>query len=67
MRNTAAILLEVIREHNLEVVNFSDKCEGEWTHVIRTTGQASRLDYVLASEKVESRKIFIWQKSEFTI
>ena len=49
------LLLEVIREHNLEVLNFSDKCEGEWTHVIRTTGQASRLDYVLASGSISEQ------------
>ena len=37
----------------MEVINVSEKCVGKWTHVIRTTGKSSRLDYVIADEKVE--------------
>ena len=43
------LLLSLITEYNLKVVNFSNKCSGKWTHVIRTTGKASCLDYVLAT------------------
>ena len=43
------LLLSLLAEHDLKVVNFSDKCSGKWTHVIRTSGKASCLDYVLTT------------------
>ena len=45
------LLENMINEQCLEVLNFSSKCSGKWTHVIRTTGQTSVLDYVLTSKK----------------
>ena len=47
------LLNKVIKEYNLSVVNFSEKCEGKWTHVIRTTGVKSLLDYVISSSMFE--------------
>ena len=47
------LLCELVEEQKLNVMNLSAKCIGKWTHVIRTTGETSRLDYVLAEEKVE--------------
>ena len=43
------LLLNVVYDQSLVVVNFSNKCSGTWTHVIRTTGRMSRLDYALTS------------------
>ena len=45
------LLLDFVKGQSLEVLNFSDKCCGDWTHVIRTTGQASRLDYILTTKE----------------
>ena len=41
-----------ITNHDLSVLNFDDKCTGKWTHVTRTTGAASVLDYVMMSPNV---------------
>ena len=35
------------------VTGPTKKCIGKWTHVIRTTGASSRLDYVLADSNAE--------------
>ena len=55
------LLLNMVRHHDLEVVNFSNKCTGKWTHVIRTSGKESQLDYAIAScgifQKIESMTI----------
>ena len=45
------LLLEFVQGHDLEVLNFSKKCCGDQTHVIRTSGQSSRLDYVLTTKE----------------
>ena len=45
------LLLEFVQGHDLEILNFTDLCCGDQTHVIRTTGQSSRLDYVLTTKK----------------
>ena len=38
---------EVLKEHDLVVLNFNQEiCTGKWTHVKRTTGASSVLDYV---------------------
>ena len=42
-------MLDVVRRHDLEIVSFSKKCTGKWTHVIRTSEKKSQLDYALAS------------------
>ena len=39
------------------MVNISDKCEGKWTYVVRTTGKMYRLDYVLASPVFNTNSI----------
>ena len=40
-------LAGIIENQQLNVLNFDQKCSGKWTHVIRTTGQSSVLDYVM--------------------
>lgn len=47
------LLQRLIEDNSLEVVNFSDKCHGRWTHVIRTSGKTSVIDYVLTSSLTE--------------
>ena len=46
------LLTNVISSHSLDVLNFSPKCTGKWTHVIRTTGASSVLDYALTSSEL---------------
>ena len=43
------LLLNIVQEYHLKFVNFSTKCSGKWTHVVRTSGEASCLDYVLTT------------------
>ena len=43
------LLLEVVDAQQLDVLNFHQKCKGKWTHVIRTTGASSVLDYIMTS------------------
>ena len=47
-------LLDMITTQELEVLNFHQKCEGKWTHVVRTTGSASVLDYVLVGKQLSN-------------
>ncbi len=35
------LLHNILHEHDLHVMNFSNKCTGKWTHEIRTTGAVS--------------------------
>ena len=42
--------LLVVKKYQLSVVNFSEKCSGKWTHVIRTTDEKSVLDYIITNE-----------------
>ena len=44
------LLCELVEKFELEVVNFSEVCDGKWTHAIRTTDAKSVLDYVIASK-----------------
>ena len=44
------LLLELINNQDLDVMNFNNKCKGKWTHVIRTTGASSVLDYMLTDK-----------------
>ena len=48
-------LLELIKEYQLTVMNFSEVCEGKWTHEIRTSKKASVLDYVITSKVLEPK------------
>ena len=49
------LLLNIVNENGLDIVNFSSKCSGKWTHVVRTSGKASRLDYVLTNPELHSK------------
>ena len=44
------LLKEIIDENILEVVNFSSKCLGKWTHEIRTSKRRSVLDYIIVDK-----------------
>ena len=46
------LLLKIIENQDLNVLNFDEKCDGKWTHVIRTTGASSVLDYAMTSESL---------------
>ena len=48
------LLQNMTDEQDLQVINFSSKCSGKWTHSIRTIGQSSVLDYVLSSKKFDT-------------
>ena len=43
---------EIIDENILEVVNFSSKCMGKWTHEIRTSKRRSVLDYIIVDKNM---------------
>ena len=46
------LLIEVIENHELDVLNFHPKCTGKWTHVTRTTGASSVLDYLITCRDI---------------
>ena len=41
------LLKGIVENQQLTVLNFAENCTGKWTHVIRTTGKSSVLDYVM--------------------
>ena len=41
------LLKSIVENQHLTVLNFTETCVGKWTHVIRTTGKSSVLDYVM--------------------
>ena len=45
-------IIIIINEYDLNIVNFTDKCTGKWTHVVRTTGETSLLDYIIVPKTV---------------
>ena len=47
------LLMDLTTNQELKILNFHDKCQGKWTHVIRTTGATSILDYVMTCQEVE--------------
>ena len=51
------LLLNIAEEQHLKFVNFSSKCSGKWTHVIRTSGKSSCLDYVLTTDDVLQKNV----------
>ena len=51
--NSGKYLEEIIKNRNLEVLNFSDKCKGKWTHEVRTNKNKSVIDYVMVSETLK--------------
>ena len=54
------LLMELVESQELKVLNFERKCSGKWTHVIRTTGASSVLDYVsVTSELLKNLKDMI--------
>ena len=48
------LLIELIKNQELDVLNYHDKCVGKWTHVIRTTNSPSVLDYILSPERIST-------------
>ena len=53
LTSNGRLLQQVIESQDLEVLNFSGKCNGQHTHVTRTTGASSTLDYVLISREMD--------------
>ena len=49
------LLLNIIEVNKLSVINFSDKCTGKWTHVIRTREKKSVLDYIIVDDSLKLR------------
>ena len=47
------LLADSVYYQNLTFLNFDDRCHGKWTHVIRTTGASSVIDYVAISTEIE--------------
>ena len=46
---------DLLVEHDLHILNFDkDKCVGKWTHVIRTTGVSSVLDYIAVNTRLKN-------------
>ena len=58
-RNGRLMTKTLIDNCNLEVVNLTEKCSGKWTHVKRTTGDSSAIDYVMVTDlsKIKSMTI----------
>ena len=54
-------LHNILTEHDLPVMNFTDTCTGKWTHEVRTTGATSVIEYVamdsILREKITSMVI----------
>ncbi len=48
-------MCNLANEQHLKIVNNTSRCLGKWTHVIRTTGEKSRLDYVLVDSKCDEK------------
>ena len=46
------LLTSLIKERELHVLNFDRRCIGKWTHVVRTTGSSSVLDYMMVSNEL---------------
>ena len=58
-RNGSILMDTLITTCNLEVVNFTEKCTGKWTHVIRTTGESSILDYIMVPDTSKVKEMTI--------
>ena len=54
MSNNGKYLAELVKKNNLEVLNFSSKCTGKWTHEVRTSGKSSVLDYILVDNEFDN-------------
>ena len=46
------LLIELVENQEMEILNFDNRCQGKWTHVVRTTKAASVLDYVIVSSSI---------------
>ena len=46
------LLKRVVEEHDMKIVNFTEKCIGKWTHEIRTTKEKSILDYIVVPDSL---------------
>ena len=51
------LLVNMVEENNMKILNFSEKCDGKWTHMIRTTGQCSTLDYAITWKNVSQKSL----------
>ena len=49
LTSNGLLLCEMVKEQEMKIMNFSEKCEAKWTHEIRTTGMKSCLDYIISS------------------
>ena len=47
------LLMELVNSQELDIVNFDSRCTGKWTHVVRTTGAPSVLDYLIISKDLQ--------------
>ena len=46
------LLCSLVENQDLDVLNYSSKCEGVSTHVVRTTGDSSVLDYCVVDKEI---------------
>lgn len=46
------LLMDVMEGQELSCLNFDHRCTGKWTHVVRTTGASSVLDYLITSTEL---------------
>jgi hypothetical protein len=46
------LLCNILNNYNLDVLNYNVNCEGKWTHVIRTSGASSVLDYCIVDKEI---------------
>ena len=44
------LLVELLKEQELEILNFDNRCRGKWTHVVRTSKLSSVLDYAITND-----------------
>ena len=54
LTNNGKHLEDIVAKYNLKVLNFSEKCSGKWTHVIRKSNVKSVIDYIIVDEEVNN-------------
>ena len=64
-RNGRIMISTLIDACKLKVMNFSEKCSGKWTHVIRTTGDSSVIDYVMVTDESKVKSMVIDEAGVF--
>ena len=53
LSSNGKLLMNLVKERKLNVMNFSTKCTGKWTHVIRKSNATSVIDYILVDDEIE--------------